>query len=289
MNILLAILLLQAGPVPRSIGVSVEPKNPLQGQLLIVEVSGAMPGDTVKGTFGKRKLRFYLDKVSRVRALTSVELSQEPGQVSLTIEVVLPDGEKVIKGLAVQVKAGEFDETELKVDPKYVKPPKRVLARIKRERQAMRKLWQRKATWRKWNGSFVWPRKDQICSRFGVKRMFNEVQKSRHYGVDIDGKVGGQIRAIGAGRVIMKSDRFYSGGTLVIDHGLKLYSLYFHLSEFLVSEGDLVDKGQLIGKVGRSGRVTGPHLHLSTKIEDVNFDPLSLLEADLSEEGLAVQ
>ncbi len=82
MNILLAILLLQAGPAPRSIAISVEPKNPIQGQLLIVEVSGAMPGDTVKGTFGQRKLRFYLDKVSRVRALTSVELSQKPGQVS---------------------------------------------------------------------------------------------------------------------------------------------------------------------------------------------------------------
>jgi len=285
MTVLLAILLLQAGPAPRDIGLSVLPQNPVQGQLLIIEVSGALPGDTVKGTFGKRKLRFYLDKLSRVRALTSVELSQRPGQVSLTIEVVLPDGEKVIKGLAVQVRAGEFDEINLRVDPKFVKPPKRVQARIKRERQAIQQLWQRKATWRKWSGSFVWPRKDQICSRFGVKRMFNKKQKSRHYGVDIDGKVGGHIRAIGAGRVIMKSDRFYAGQTLIIDHGLKLYSLYFHLSGFLVSEGDLVDKGQLIGKVGRTGRVTGPHLHLSTKIEDVNFDPLSLLEADLSEEA----
>ena len=83
----------------------------------------------------------------------------------------------------------------------------------------------------------------------------------------------------------MVSDRFYSGGTLVIDHGLRLFSLYFHLSEFSVKVGQLVKKNQLIGKVGRSGRVTGPHVHLSTKIEGLSFDSLSLLEYDFQGEA----
>jgi murein DD-endopeptidase MepM/ murein hydrolase activator NlpD len=98
--------------------------------------------------------------------------------------------------------------------------------------------------------------------------------------VDIDGKTGDPVVAIGAGRVVMVSDRYYAGGTVVIDHGLRLYSLYFHLSEFLVEVGDNVEKGQLIGKVGRSGRVTGPHLHLGTRVEGLSFDPLSLLKFD---------
>jgi murein DD-endopeptidase MepM/ murein hydrolase activator NlpD len=80
--------------------------------------------------------------------------------------------------------------------------------------------------------------------------------------------------------VVLVADHYYSGGTVIIDHGLRLFSLYFHLSEFLVETGDRVKKGQLIGKVGRSGRVTGPHLHLGTRVEGLSFDPLSLLEFD---------
>jgi murein DD-endopeptidase MepM/ murein hydrolase activator NlpD len=83
----------------------------------------------------------------------------------------------------------------------------------------------------------------------------------------------------------MVSDRYYAGGTVVIDHGLRLFSLYFHLSEFQVEVGDMVEKGQLIGKVGRSGRVTGPHLHLGIRVEGLSFDPLSLLEFDFDEGG----
>ena len=144
----------------------------------------------------------------------------------------------------------------------------------------MRSIWRALPSKRKWRGSFVWPRKDEICSTFGAKRMFNKKLASRHFGVDIDGKDGDPVRAIGTGRVVMVSDRYYAGGTVVIDHGLRLYSLYFHLSEFLVKTGDTVEKGQLIGKVGRSGRVTGPHLHLGTRVEGLSFDPLSLLEFD---------
>jgi murein DD-endopeptidase MepM/ murein hydrolase activator NlpD len=149
----------------------------------------------------------------------------------------------------------------------------------------MKSIWRALPSKRKWRGSFVWPRKDEICSTFGARRMFNDKLKSRHFGVDIDGKTGDPVLAIGAGRVVMVSDRYYAGGTVVIDHGLRLFSLYFHLSEFQVEVGDMVEKGQLIGKVGRSGRVTGPHLHLGIRVEGLSFDPLSLLEFDFDEGG----
>jgi murein DD-endopeptidase MepM/ murein hydrolase activator NlpD len=248
--------------------------------MVLVQVEGTRPGDRVEGSLGERKLRFYLDKRKRVRAISAIALSQAPGGLSLTVTVTPKQGDPIIAGIPVPVRPGEFEEQELSVDPKYVKPPKRVKARIRRERKAMKRLWARKPTRRKWRGNFVWPRKDVICSAFGLKRMFNGELQSRHYGVDIDGRTGSPIRAIGAGRVVMVSNRYYAGGTVVIDHGLKLFSLYFHMSEFSVKTGEQVKKGQLIGKVGRTGRVTGPHVHLSTKIEGLSFDPLSLLEFD---------
>jgi murein DD-endopeptidase MepM/ murein hydrolase activator NlpD len=279
----LFLLLLAADQPARNLAVEVFPPKPAQGQMLVIQVKGAEPGDRVSGEFAGRKLRFFIDDRGRVRAITAVSWKQEPGEASLVVTVQPSRGDPIIVGVAVPVLEYRFEEQELKVNPKYVRPPKEVRARIRRERAAMKSIWRAPPSARKWRGSFVWPRKDEICSTFGAKRMFNKKLKSRHFGVDIDGKTGDPVVAIGAGRVVMVSDRYYAGGTVVIDHGLRMFSLYFHLSEFLVEVGDSVEKGQLIGKVGRSGRVTGPHLHLGTRVEGLSFDPLSLLEFDFEE------
>jgi len=282
-KILLPLLLLATDQPARDLSVKVFPPRPAQGKFLLVQVEGAEPGDRVSGEFAGRKLRFFIDDKGRVRALTAVSWKQEPGDASLVVTVQPPRGDPIVKGVAVPVLKYQFEEQELKVNPKYVRPPREVRARIRRERAAMKSIWRAPTSKRKWRGSFVWPRQDEICSTFGAKRMFNDKLKSRHFGVDIDGKTGDPVVAMAAGRVVMVSDRYYAGGTVVIDHGLRLFSLYFHLSEFLVEVGDMVEKGQLIGKVGRSGRVTGPHLHLGTRVEGLSFDPLSLLEFDFDQ------
>jgi len=287
-NPLLILLLALQGQPERALTVTVTPPEPIQGQMVLIQLKGTRPGDRVQGTLGSgadaRKLRFYIDARKRVKALSAIGLGQPPGTLSLTIQVTPSDGDPVIQGIPIPVRAGQFEEQELKVDPRYVKLPRKFRARIRRERKAMQQLWAKPATRRKWHGNFVWPRKDVITSSFGLKRMFNDEVRSRHYGIDIDGVTGSPIRAIGAGRVVMVSDRYYAGGTVVIDHGLRLFSLYFHMSEFLVKPGQMVKQNQLIGKVGRTGRVTGPHVHLSTKIEGVSFDPQSLLGFDFQEE-----
>jgi murein DD-endopeptidase MepM/ murein hydrolase activator NlpD len=276
----LLLLLLATDRPARDLAVKLFPPRPAQGQLVVVQVEGAEPGDRVSGIFAGRKLRFFIDERVRVRAVSAVSWKQKPGDASLVVTVQPPKGDPIIQGVAVLVLGRRFEEQKLSVDPKYVRPPKSVRARLKRERAAMRRIWRAQPSERQWRGSFVWPRKDEICSTFGARRMFNHKLESRHFGVDIDGKTGDPVRAVGAGRVVMVADRYYAGGTVVIDHGLRLFSLYFHLSELLVKTGDPVEKGRLIGKVGKSGRVTGPHLHLGTRIEGLSFDPLSLLEFD---------
>jgi hypothetical protein len=282
---ILALVALLAAPAPRALDIKVIPERPRQGQLVLIELAGTIPGDSVSGTFDGRKLRFYVDRAGRIKALAAVPLRRKPGNASLVINVTPRGEDPVIRGQVVEIEPGEFEKQELSVDPRFVKAPPEARDRINAERRAMKLLWKTAATPRKWRGSFSWPRKDRISSAFGLRRIFNGRLRSRHWGLDIDGKLGQQVRAIGAGRVVMVADRYYSGGTVVIDHGLRLFSLYFHLSSFDVKKGQLVEKGQIIGRVGKSGRVTGPHLHLSTKLEGVTFDPGSLLDADLLEEG----
>ncbi|HUU03315.1 MAG TPA: M23 family metallopeptidase [Myxococcota bacterium] len=285
MGHVLALVALLAYPTPRALEISVTPPKPRQGQLVLIELAGVHPGDRVEGTFDERRLRFFVDQTGRIRALSSVPLGRKPGNVSLLIQLTPGNDDPVIRGQAVEVMAGEFEKQGLSVDPRFVKAPLEARGRIGRERRAMKRLWKPAPTPRKWRGSFGLQPGDKICSTFGLRRVFNGKLRSRHWGLDIDGKLGRPVRAIGAGRVVMVADRYFSGGTLVIDHGLRLFSLYFHLSAFEVKKGQLVDKGQLVGRVGKSGRVTGPHLHLSTKLEGVTFDPASLLDADLSEGG----
>ena len=287
MGALAAVLLVLAGALApaRQVELQAVPARPAQGQLVVLTLTGHRPGDSITGSCNGRPLRFFLDEAGRVRALTAIPLKQKPGPVPLLVRVQPSDGEPIIHGRSLQVVAGKFDRQELKVARRFVKPPAAVRRRIRRERRLLRKIWRAPPSPRHWRGRFVWPRRDKICSTFGLRRIFNGHLRSRHYGLDIDGRVGDPVRAIGAGRVVLAADLYTSGGTIIIDHGLRLFSLYFHLSSFAVARGDKVERGQLIGKVGESGRVTGPHLHLSTKIEGVSFDPLSLLQADLDEEG----
>ncbi|HOX42837.1 MAG TPA: M23 family metallopeptidase [Myxococcota bacterium] len=268
------------------LGLTVSPSEPVQGAAFVVEVRGAEPEDEVQGTFLGRDLRFFVDGRGRVRALAAVPLGRRPGPAGLKVRV-RPAGEGWTRLSApVQVGAGKFERQTIRVNPKYVSPPARERKRIRREAAEMARLWAAPPGPRLWRGGFLWPRKDVLGSGFGTRRLFNGRLASRHYGVDIDGRLGDPVAAIGAGTVVMAApDRYYSGGTLVVDHGLRLFSMYFHLSELLVEAGARVERGQILGKVGSSGRSTGPHLHLSVKLEGVTFDPHSLLALELEEDG----
>jgi murein DD-endopeptidase MepM/ murein hydrolase activator NlpD len=271
-------------------GVVVLPVEPVQGQLVVVEllgVDGATAATAVSGSFGDRALHFYRDGAGRLRALSAVPLQQPPGKLSVTVRVERGgDGENpVIRSLPVKIRKGKFASQTLRVDPRFLQPPKRAYAQIAADNQALNALWAAKPTARQWRGNFVWPRQDKVGGGFGVRRVFNGTQRSRHWGVDIRGETGDPVQAIGTGTVVLVRDCYYSGGTVVIDHGLSLFSLYFHFSAYDVAVGDRVEQGQCIGKVGSTGRATGAHLHLSTKLGTLPFDPASLFQTDFTEEA----
>ena len=128
-----------------------------------------------------------------------------------------------------------------------------------------------------WNEDFIYPLNTKITSNFGTKRVYNGKLKSYHSGTDFRAKNGTPIIASNSGIVKISQNRFYSGNSIVIDHGQGVYSCYFHLSRMAFKDGDLIKKGETLGLSGDTGRVTGPHLHFSFRINGIQVDPLNAI------------
>jgi murein DD-endopeptidase MepM/ murein hydrolase activator NlpD len=179
---------------------------------------------------------------------------------------------------SVPVGPAAYASEVLTVPPAFVKPDSisalRIQSEIAQSREVSRRSHERHRLWR---GPFVLPRASRITSRFGTARVYNGEVQSRHMGTDFAGAVGAPLRAAGRGVVALVADFYLAGRAIYIDHGAGLVTAYFHLSEVEVRQGQLVRTGQGIGRVGKSGRVTGPHLHWVARYGTISVDPLSLL------------
>ena len=166
----------------------------------------------------------------------------------------------------------------LSVSPRFTQPlDSATQARIERENATAREIGRRAHdSAPMWTAPFVRPRASTVTSRFGTGRMFNGTLTSRHLGVDFRGAVGQPVRAANRGVVALVDDFFLAGNVVYIDHGGGVVTAYFHLSKPLVATGDTVERGQEIGLVGSTGRVTGPHLHWSARYGSVTVNPLDL-------------
>ncbi len=200
------------------------------------------------------------------------------GPMTLRLEVHTVDGRSERRTEAVPAAAGAYRMEKLTVAPRYGGGhDSATTARIRRESARAREVSRRSHdTPRMWEAPFVRPRPGRVTSGFGNGREFNGSVQSRHMGTDFAGEVGAPVRAAGRG-IVRLVDSFHLGGNVVyIDHGAGLVTAYLHLSEQLVAEGDTVDAGQSIGRVGATGRVTGPHLHWIVRYGGISVDGLSL-------------
>jgi murein DD-endopeptidase MepM/ murein hydrolase activator NlpD len=193
--------------------------------------------------------------------------------------VIELEDKSVIKKLVLSKREYKIQRIN-KMNQKYVSPPKEVEDRIKREREitkaAKREIGNVEEAL--FNSGFIKPIKGgRISSIFGSQRILNGVPKNPHNGIDFAVPRGTPVKAMADGKVLLSADNFYyAGNYILIDHGLGLNSMYLHLSESLVKEGQLVKKGETIGKVGTTGRSTGPHLHWGVQWFDKRVDPNSV-------------
>ncbi|MBO4318029.1 MAG: M23 family metallopeptidase [Mailhella sp.] len=166
----------------------------------------------------------------------------------------------------------------LSVAPKYVSPPPKVLKRIERDRKLSRSAIATVTERGYWGLPLNRPVPGTVSSVFGGRRVFNGQPRSPHLGTDLRGKAGTPVESVAAGTVIAAADLYFSGNTVYIDHGQGVISMYCHLSSIGVREGEFVGRGQVIGKVGATGRVTGPHLHSALYVGRVPVDILPLFD-----------
>jgi len=162
-----------------------------------------------------------------------------------------------------------------------VTPAKDDAERAEAEAAKLHKLFAKTEEKRLFEGRFDSPIPGAATARFGERRVFNGQPRAPHSGMDLKAKAGRPVKAPAAGKVLLADPLFYAGNTIILDHGLGLTTQFAHLSKFLVKPGDLVKKGQIIGKVGATGRVTGPHLHWALKLKNARIDPYSLVFLDL--------
>jgi len=219
-------------------------------------------------TWLDKQIEFRKDTDDTFSALAGVGLDRAPGTYPLVF-----NGQTV----EVAVKARRYPSSTITVPPKFVEPPPEVQARIDEERAIKRAAFNASPADRLWSGPFTAPTNAGYTSSFGVRRIYNGKTQSTHQGLDYSAPMGTEIKAANTGRAVIVHDMYFEGGLIVIDHGDSIFTLYMHLSEFLVKEGAAVAKGQRIGKSGASGRVTGPHLHFALQWRGLYLEPSTLL------------
>ena len=210
------------------------------------------------------------------RVLVGIDLETAPRTYSAQA-VAFDHPVAMHSSVSLRVVPGHFRTRKLTVDEAFVNPPPEAMERIARETAELNDLWAHSATTKLWTDPFVRPVPDPANSAFGTRSILNGQPRSPHSGADFNSAAGTPIKSPSAGRVVLAGDRYYTGNTVMIDHGLTLFSLFAHLSEIQVKVGDTVAAGEVVGKVGATGRVTGPHLHWSVRLNGARVDPLSLL------------
>jgi murein DD-endopeptidase MepM/ murein hydrolase activator NlpD len=200
-----------------------------------------------------------------------------PDSLVVTLLPAGPAGSDSIT-VTLRVTAGSYRRERLEVAPEYAKPDTASQQRIREELELARSIARRAHETRKlWSDSFRPPRPGRVTSPFGTARVLNGEVQSRHLGTDFVGTVGAPVRVANAGVVALVGDFYLAGTVVYVDHGEGLVTGYFHLSRAEVAQGDTVIRGQIIGRVGQSGRVTGPHLHWVARYGNITVDPMSLV------------
>jgi murein DD-endopeptidase MepM/ murein hydrolase activator NlpD len=268
-----ALLFLVALAAPASaISLVVDPPAVPVGGLAVVHADAA----DARGTFEGKRLAFFPGGHGVV-ALVGIDLDHPPGRFALRVESAKSGAATVL----LEVLAKQFPEERLTVPKTYTELDPATLRRVGREQKLLASLWPKSGPERLWEGAFVKPADGPPGSPFGLRRFFNGEPRSPHAGVDFRAPAGAPVAASNRGKVVLARELFFTGNTVVLDHGLGVFTLYVHLSELEAAPGRIVEKGAEIGKVGATGRVTGPHLHFAARVGDARIDPLSLLERAL--------
>ncbi len=231
-------------------------------------------GETPRVTWVNKEI--YLtpnDQKTVWYGLIGVDLKARPGRYKI-LAIILPSGHK--KHLKIKIVEKDYGVRRLTLPKKMVDLDAETLKRVKKESKIMKSLWNAPPSTPIWSGPFLRPIPGKVGGLFGRRSIINDQPRSPHSGVDLKGERGTPIKAVNNGKVTLTGDHFFSGKSVVIDHGGGIQSMYFHLDKIMAKEDEMIIKGQVIGLVGSTGRATGPHLHWGMRVNGARVDPLML-------------
>ena len=255
-----------------------EARSVSPGEAVLVAVTTSEQLVQVEGRIFDRTVRFYQVGDGSWRGLVGIDLMVESGDHDLVLQVTLAPGLSLERLYTLSVIDKDYPTRRLTVAPRYVEPPPDVVERITREAQLQAEIFATDSPERFWRGAWGRPVPGAATSAFGSRSVFNGQPRRPHSGADFRAVTGTLVKAPNTGRVVMTGDTYFSGGSVILDHGWGLYSYFAHLSKILVQEGELVEASDGIGHAGATGRVTGPHLHWTLRLNGARVDPLSLIE-----------
>ena len=254
------------------------PKVAKQGDVCLVRTSGPVSLKSIHGKFKRERFSIaFNNETGTYEGLIGIDMSTSPE--TYEIKAIATDGDNRVysSALSLRVEKVNFGTQRLSLPPSVVDLDAKTLERVNRETRKLEALFQTSRNERLWKSVFIRPVAGEISTGFGLIRIINGRRRSQHTGVDLRAEEGTSVLASNHGAVVLVDELFFSGKSVILDHGWGLYSMYFHLSEVLVKEGDLVRPGAILGRVGSTGRSTGPHLHWGIRINGARVDPFSLL------------
>jgi len=252
------------------------------GEVVVVEIKEPFRVKEARVRFLDRNYKMGTSETNHTLfAFINIDVGLEPGFYTLTVFIQRLKGEWESVQKRIILPAKEFPLLKLWVDKKFIIPPPEYHERIAWEAEIIRVIYGMYTPQWLGEGEFIFPAPGLARRNFGQRRLYNNYHRSSHRGVDVASPYGSSVIASNSGRVVLARDLYYAGKAVIIDHGLGVFTFYCHFSKIDVKRGDVVRRGDVIGKVGATGRVTGPHLHWAIVVARKNVDPFSLLSLNL--------
>jgi murein DD-endopeptidase MepM/ murein hydrolase activator NlpD len=262
--------------------ISWQPARLVNGSPVIFRVASPAGVNSLSGSWLGHDVFFSLDAKSKTwYGIAAVSLETAAGSYPLLLNGTTAGGKEISFERKVSIRAAKYPTIAVTVSRKFTEPSPEELQRINQEKALKQELFSRMEPEREWSGRFVVPVEARVSDVFGTRRTFNGKVQSMHQGLDYAVAQGTPVSALNRGTVLLARPLFFEGNCVVLDHGQGLLTLYMHLSDLKVKEGDQVARGQEIGLSGGTGRATGPHLHVAVRWQGVYLNPATLLALDL--------
>jgi murein DD-endopeptidase MepM/ murein hydrolase activator NlpD len=233
----------------------------------------------VEGQIGNEKIGFYPSGPGMLTTIVGADVEAKPGSSKIFLKATDSSGNEHYREIPFKIKAKAFRKESFNVPSNFDRMSPETIEEIRREQAAFTRVFAAPNPDRIWDAPFVRPVPHEAsASSFGFRRIVNGTRRAPHTGTDLSAPIGTEVVASNHGRAVLVGNFFFAGGSVVLDHGGGLFTMYFHLSEFKVEEGAMVKKGDVVALSGATGRVTGPHLHWGARLLNARIDPLELLK-----------